>query len=202
MILSRIEMNRSYPAIRKALADRQQLHRLVMGLFDASRQEAQVLFRCREQGMSISLYIYSSVNVDKSRLLPGMKLTGNRDLSAWLDGLSLGLVLGFDLLTFPFKKEPVEGKNSRRRVLRSYEERYEWMERKAEQNGFRIISLQEIPGSQVSAVHNEGEGGALYFNCYEYQGVLEITDEAAFRKSVEQGIGPEKAYGLGMLLLK
>lgn len=33
-------------------------------------------------------------------------------------------------------------------------------------------------------------------------GVLRVTDAEAFRRGYENGIGPEKAYGLGMLMLR
>ena len=34
-----------------------------------------------------------------------------------------------------------------------------------------------------------------------YTGLLQIVDAEAFRKTLCQGIGPGKAYGLGMLVL-
>ena len=35
-----------------------------------------------------------------------------------------------------------------------------------------------------------------------FSGVLEITDAERFRDGYLRGVGPEKAYGLGMLMLR
>jgi CRISPR system Cascade subunit CasE len=202
MYLSRIELALSDPGVRAALADGQKLHRLVTGLFDAPRQDVDLLFRLRTQGGAVTLYLYSAVPPVPERLLPCMRLTGSRDLSDWLERMETGMTLGFDLITMPFKKVPdTEGKNSRRRVLRTEEKRIAWLTRKAEQNGFEILSAREQIGEKLRAVHAPDQGGKLYLDTYQYSGMLCITDADAFQNAVRRGIGPGKAYGLGMLLL-
>ena len=203
MILSKIEISLSEPAIRAALRDAQRMHRLVSGLFQTPREDAQLLYRVRTQGAKVSLYLYADRPVDRSRLLPGMLLAGERDLTDWLDSMGADQVWGFELLTMPFKKTPEgDGKNSRRRVLRTREERLAWLARKAEQNGFSLLEAQEYPGEKLCASHPAEKGGRLFLDSYRYSGVLRITDPALFRNAVKNGIGPGKAYGLGMLLLR
>ena len=202
MVLSRIELTLSDPGVRAALADAQKLHRLVTGLFGTARQDVDLLYRLRTQGTVVTLYLYSSVPPAPERLLPCMRLTGSRDLADWLEQMQIGMTLGFDLLTMPFKKAPdADGKNSRRRVLRTEEERMAWLARKAEQNGFELLSVREQIGEKLRAVHAPDQGGRLYLDTYQYSGTLCITDADAFRNAVQRGIGPGKAYGLGMLLL-
>ncbi len=203
MYLSRVDMSLSAPAVRAALRDAQRMHRLAAGFFGVSREEAQLLYRCRVQGLAVSLYLYSAVPVDPARVPPGMTLGGERELSDWLAEMGDGQLLQYDLLTMPFKKTPDgKGGNSRRRVLRTREERLRWLERTAERNGFRILRAEEAQDEKKRASHGKERGGNLYLDAYRYTGVLEITDEAAFRAAVRAGIGPGKAYGLGMLLLK
>lgn len=202
MYLSRIELSLSDPGVRAALADAQKLHRLVSGVFDAARQDAELLYRQRTQGAVVSLYLYSAVPPKPERLGPSMRLTGCRELSGWLERLETGTTMSFDLLTMPFRKVPdASGGNSRRRVLRTGEKRAAWLARKAGQNGFALLSVEEQPGPKLRAAHAAERGGDLWLDAFRYSGVLQITDADAFRTAVRRGVGPGKAYGLGMLLL-
>ena len=203
MYLSKIEMSLSDPSVRAALRDAQRMHRLAAGLYQLPRREAELVYRVRAQGHKVALYLYAGQAVRRDRLLPGMVLVGERELSDWLASMREGQRWGFDLLTMPFKKEPdPAGGNSRRRVLRTQDERLAWLARKGEQNGFALVQAQESVGEKSSAVHTEEKGGRLYLDCYRYSGTLLILDAERFRQAVQNGIGPGKAYGLGMLLLK
>ena len=103
----------------------------------------------------------------------------------------------------PFKKSAAApGENNRRRVLRRREDRLAWLARKAEQNGFELIEVEEARGEKLSAAHAEDRGGRLYLDLYRYSGFLRIRDLSKFRSALRSGIGPGKAYGLGMLLLR
>lgn len=202
MYLSKIELALSNPGMRAALRDSQKMHQLVTGLFSTARKDAQILYRSRIRGTVVELYLYSAISVDPQRILPGMRLAGQRDVTDWLTAMEEGSVFGFQLLTAPFKKVAEEGKkNSLRRALRRQEERLSWLDRKAGQGGFRILYADESPAEKITAVHSPGAGGRLTLDAYCYTGRLQITDAEAFRRTIREGIGPDKAYGLGMLLL-
>ena len=202
MYLTKIDLELSNRTVCAALGDCQKMHRLLNGLFDSSRQDVQLLYRVRGRGRDCSVYLYSSCPIRLEKLLPFMTLEGQRDLSGWLDTMKPGRRLRFDLLTMPSKKEPQEtGKNSRRRILKTEEERLAWMERKAAQNGFALVQMRELETVGFTGKHSQEQGGRMSWNAYHYTGILEIRDAEAFRKAMEQGIGPEKAYGLGMILL-
>lgn len=184
------------------MGDCQQLHQMIMGLFESDRKSSGVLYRIREDGQARAIYLYSSRPINQDRLLAGMHFSGQRDLTAWLDALRNGQVWRFDLLASPTKKVGQDGsKNSRRRILRTLEERCAWLERKGQQNGFRLLNCQELEGSQLIGRHGQERGGTMYLDQYHYQGALQITDEKQFQRAVQEGIGPGKSYGLGMLLL-
>ena len=203
MYLSKVEMSLSDRGVRAALQDAQKMHRLAAGLYQTAREDAHLLYRTHARGFDIELYLYADRPVDRDRLLPGMRLAGERDVTDWLDSMAIGQTWSFDLLTSPCKKvSDGSGKNSRRRVLRTQEERMSWLLRKAEQNGFVLLDAQENTADRVLAAHPAGKGGGMYLDAYHYSGTLRITDATAFRVAVTHGIGPGKAYGLGMLLLK
>lgn len=202
MVLTKIELPLSNPGVRAALRDSQKMHRLVTGFFGTQRQEGEILFRTRVRGAAVELYLYSAIPVDETRLLPGMSISAQRDVTDWLEGMEKEDVLGFQLETMPFKKVATDGaKNSRRRSLHSAEEREAWLRRKAEQNGFEILFVEESAGDKRSARHPAEAGGNLTMDSWVYTGRLRIADAEAFRRAVQHGIGPGKAYGLGMLLL-
>ena len=203
MYLSKVEMSLSDRSVRAALQDAQRMHQMAAGLYQTAREDAHLLYRTHVRGFDVGLYLYADRPVDRDRLLPGMRLAGERDVTDWLDSMAAGQTWHFDLLTSPCKKvADGSGKNSRRRVLRTHEERLSWLLRKAEQNGFALVDVQENAAERVFAAHPAEKGGGMFLDAYQYSGVLAITDAAAFRAAVSRGIGPGKAYGLGMLLLK
>ena len=202
MYLTKMELSLSAPVVRAALTDAQKMHRLVSGFFQMARKDAEVLYCCRNRERYVDLYMYSAVPIDENRLLPGLRLVGQKDVTVWLESMEQGDALQFRIVTVPFRKVTDLGcKNSRRRALRSQEERLSWLARKAEQGGFRLLSVQETPYENLTARHGSEEGGVLTVDAYCYSGVLQITDAVKFRQTIRSGIGAEKAYGLGMLML-
>ena len=203
MILTRIDLSMGSPAIRRALGDCQQLHRLVTGLFGTDRSGGKLLYRLEDRQGRPSLYLYSAVPLRRDRLIGGMALAGERDVTDWLEHLEQGQLWGFDLLAAPMKKVASEGsRNSRRRVLRTQEERMSWLLRKAEQNGFELVNVRELEQGHLYGSHRDEQGGRMVLDSYHYQGVLRILEPEQFRQAVENGVGSGRAYGLGMLLLK
>ena len=55
MFLSKIEMTLSEPAVRAAMRDAQKMHRLAAGLYRLPRQDAELLYRVRAEGQTVSL---------------------------------------------------------------------------------------------------------------------------------------------------
>ena len=203
MYLTKIELSLFEPGIRAAMRDSQIMHRHIAGLYRTPRSENAVLYRVRALGSVAEVFLYAASPILRESLLPGMTLAGERDLTTWLEQMDAGQLWHFDLMTMPFKKVAgSSGQNSRRRVLRSGEERFAWLTRKAEQNGFEILDVQESASGKINASHAEERGGKLYMDAYRYSGLLRITDGTLFRDAVQGGIGPGKAYGLGMLLLR
>lgn len=160
MYLTKIDLLPRQWSIQRALGDCQQLHQMIMGLFETDRKSAGVLYRVREDSCALAVYLYSNRPVNRERILPGMRFSGERELTPWLDAMGEGQIWNFDLLASPTKKVVRgEGKNSQRRVLRTLEERCAWLERKGDQNGFRLLNCREIEGSQLTGRHTQERGG-------------------------------------------
>lgn len=198
MYLIKVEMDRRDAC--GLLADCQQMHRFVTGFFGTDRQSSQVLYRTNMVRNRLAIYIYAQ---NPAEHIPENCDVQQRDVTSWLDSMAVGKIWNFDLIACPSKKVAAEGqRNSQRRILREPGQRQAWLERKAEQNGFAILDAQEQEQIHVSGRHTANQGGTMYHDAYHYQGVLQITDAEAFRKALQQGIGPGKAYGFGMMMVK
>ena len=197
MILSKISLDLRSPSVRQALRNCQDMHRNVQSWFGQSRAEAGVLYRVYTDRRGVCLYMLSAQKPDLSNA-KGAALLGNRSMDALESRFELGRLFRFDLLAVPSKKVAGDGKNSRRRSLRTAEEQQLWLENKAEQNGFSLRTLQI--GNKVLQ-YGVRSTGKIQFDVVHFQGILQVTEPERFRKCWQTGIGPEKAYGMGMLLL-
>lgn len=203
MYLTRIDLQPQLRSVQRALTDCQQMHRLVSGLFQTARKDANVLYRLRMEAGRTAIYLYSDLPVNRAAMVPGMAFGGERDLSDWLLALENGQVWRFDLMAAPMKKVAAEGrKNSQRRILREPSERLAWLHRKAEQYGFVILGAEEKESVHLMGAHPAEQGGRMYWDGYRYDGILQIHRQELFRQAVAQGIGAGKAYGMGMMLLR
>ncbi len=198
MYLIKVELDRR--EARGLLADCQQMHRFITGFFGTDRQSGQILYRTNLIQNKLCIYLYAQSPAEH---IPDNCQVQQRDITAWLDSMEEGHLWSFDLIAAPTKKVVCDGKkNSQRRILRQPQERREWLERKAQQNGFAIIQVQEQEQIHVSGRHKTDKGGMMYHDGYHYQGILQITDADAFCHALQNGIGSGKSYGFGMMMVK
>lgn len=77
----------------------------------------------------------------------------------------------------------------------------EWIGRKAEQGGFRIVEDWPLEIGPSVKNHFRKEEHAACHGGVEFRGVLEITNRVQFQTTYCTGIGSAKAFGFGLLLL-
>lgn len=90
MYLTKIDLIPQQRGIRQALGDCQQLHQMIMGLFESDRKSSGVIYRVREDRYALAIYLYSNRPANRERLLPGMHFSGERDLTPWLNACRRG----------------------------------------------------------------------------------------------------------------
>ena len=200
MYLSRIDLRVTSPAVRQTLRDCQDMHRTLMKAFDCTREEAGMLYRVVRTDAAIYLYVQSMACPQWDRIeKSGYQCTKMRDISGLLEKLQQNTVLRFSLLACPSKKVKGDSKNSRRVLLRGTDERLDWLKREGEKHGFVLLEAHEAAKEQkLSGTKSSGE---FYLSGVPFEGVLQITDAAAFQNAFRQGIGPEKSYGFGMMMI-
>lgn len=202
MYLSKIKLDLRSVSVQQALRDCGDMHRNIQKLFMSSRSDASVLYRVCHNNTGCYVYMMSEQEPisSKETTKNGMQIMQSRDVSALEDIFEPGKKLCFNILTMPYKKvSDGIGKNSRRKFLQLPEERLNWLNRKAEQNGFEILNAEEQKSDTLVCCKKDA---MIYIPSVMYDGVLRIIDKEKFVKAWRNGIGAEKAYGLGMMLLR
>lgn len=221
MYLSRLLLDSRSRAVRRDLADCQELHRTIMSAFPPTptpdenpRSRFGVLHRLEVDRRlnRLILYVQSLEQPDWSGLPSGYLLGGPavKQVEKVYRSLKTGEVLAFRLRANPTRK--VDKKNQKdgprwhgKRVeLRREEEQIAWLRRKGEQGGFALsgVRVQSQVKEHGRRHDGSGAGSPLTLTGVVFEGHLRITDaDKFFHDSLAQGIGPGKAYGLGLLSL-
>lgn len=212
MYLSRLILN---PASRNAQRDMNQayqLHRTISHAFphDPPFSDERVLFRLeyhRKERMWWTLV--------QSRHAPDWKFLelnewGNYllrpvDIKIYEPVFAPGTGYRFRLLANPTFKTMNEKTNKKARLnLFDAEDQVDWLQRKLSSAGSEVLDLCLVPQGMRRShkmdeirqqVHKQTHLAILF------EGVLRVTEPDALRAAVENGIGPAKGYGFGLLSL-
>lgn len=228
LYLSRLYLNHRSRAVIKDVADPRMLHRTISGCFPAIEGQADrpqhlretprntfnILHRLERRRDGFVLYVQSTVRPDWSRLTPGYSNSIEiKSIDGLYSNIGIGTRLVFRLAANPTKRAPKDDRGDprfkderRRRIdIRDETNRIEWLARKGEQCGFKLCSVSTkaavaaVNASPMPALKFDHDAGRVTLAHATFDGVLEVTDAKAFRRSVERGIGTGKAYGFGLL---
>ena len=167
-----------------------QMHRSIQDLFNTGREANHILYtRHYESPAKAFVYIYSDVEPIKEN---------DHFEQIYSNKMNLNFQDGQEC-TFYFACSPVKKNNGKKYELYKDEDRFKWLYRNAKNNGFRIIESEIKKESRL----NVKKDGQKEFSVQEvvFTGILQITNVELFQKALKNGIGPEKAYGLGMLMV-
>jgi len=221
LYLSRLLLNPRSKAVQRDLADPQELHRTIMSAFPPSdnpgegpRERFGILHRLdldRRQARLL-LYVQSQVKPDWSALPPDYLLPladqdnpATKSVAEVYQTLRAGMVLSFRLKANPSRKiDTKTGPDGRRRhgrrvELVKEEDQVQWLKRKGEQSGFKLLDVRT--GGLAKERSRSRRGPTPTLAGLLFEGRLQITDPELFRQALSRGIGPGKAYGLGLLSL-
>jgi len=207
MYLTRFLLDPRDRLVRKVISNRYELHRALLSAFqDLPREEIGLLYRLERSSQdelrSLVLLAQTQVNPHWSGLFPARLPT----LSVEVKTFQLEPVAG-ELFYFRLEGNPTirrnQGEYSGKRVeLRSLEEQSQWMERKAVQHGFHLLSLESTDlGKVISTKLEETKKQTITHQSVLYQGRLEVTDPDSFLAAVRGGVGGAKGFGFGLLSL-
>ncbi len=224
MFLMRAFLNPDSTAVRADLTNPERLHKTVMRAFadlegPLARQENAILHRLdHDQGGRLVLLVQSALRPDLSRWPTGYvadvradidfafshpENPAVRDVSKERAGINAGRRFLFRLKANTTKrlsaKSPgvIAGQVGKRVPVRGDDARRQWLSRHAAVSGFDLdlgsVRITELPAAGGSGGKRVTVAGAVF------DGVLVVSDQEKFRLALQQGIGPAKAYGFGLL---
>lgn len=231
MYLSRLVLNPRSRDVRNDMSDCRGLHRTILSAFPqankdqvGARAEFGVLYRADADPRSgrITLLVQSQAEPDWSRLNAKDYLLDDfgeldnpavKRIDEKYDALGEGLRLRFRLRANPTKRLPLlienrAGKERGKRVeIFGEEEQLDWLRRKGEQHGFRLLAARVNPNVLNARANPEGKvigwrdrsEPPMKFGSVLFEGELEITHAEDFKVALMNGIGSGKAYGFGLL---
>jgi CRISPR system Cascade subunit CasE len=229
MNLSRLILNPRSRVVRRDLADCHEMHRTLLSAFPeevgdprvGARAEFALLYRLELERAAggIRVLVQSRVPPDWTQLPKGYLLDTGLDsenpacksVEAHYAWMTTGQRFVFRLRANPTRKVETKSsadgtrRNGRRVDLRNDAAREAWLGRKAAAGGFRILSVQidpRVPNIRdivEAPITGRRQGRLLTFGSVLFDGVLQVSDAAAFQQTLAQGIGPGKAYGFGLL---
>jgi CRISPR system Cascade subunit CasE len=113
----------------------------------------------------------------------------------------------FSLLANPTRKVRVEDeackrkKNGRRLPITKRDDLIAWLGRKGASGGFDPGNPEQLRTTPKPREYFNKPGAQGVHYAVEFQGVLTVTDAAAFRATFAAGIGTAKAFGFGLLAI-
>jgi CRISPR system Cascade subunit CasE len=215
MYLSRLLLNSRSRQVQREVVDPYQRHRTIMAAFPEDLPESErILHRLETDSdcYAIMLLVQSLSRPDwgwledKDYLQPSGPFMGDPNPAVKRFDLTLraGQVLRFRLRANPTVKKKRPGKPHGNRVPLVREERQrEWLARKGDQHGFRVLDvLIHSKGDRQGWVLRNGKGRhRLTLHVVQFDGLLKVRDPAKVELAVQEGIGPAKAFGCGLLSL-
>jgi CRISPR system Cascade subunit CasE len=213
MYLSRLTLNPRNRRAQRELAEPYQMHRTLMRSFpdDMDRENDRVLFRVETNPRTgvPTVLLQSTLeprwgwltNDGARDYLLQPPETKTFDLQ-----LASGQVLAFRLRANPTVKRRREKDDGSLRAVRDplygEEEQIKWLERKAEQGGFRLLSVRSQNAPDVRGwAHHDDARHKLKLFAVRFDGLLQVTDPGRLRETVQRGVGSGKGLGFGLLSL-
>lgn len=208
MYLSRLTLNPRSRRVQNEVANPYEMHRSIMRAFaeDLDAHTERVLFRLESERPSgaLVLLVQSLTLPDWSWLAEprarGYLLTID-EANPWVKRFDPRLAPG-QVLAFRLRANPTVKRKGKRLALYRWEDQLQWLTRKAERGGFRLLSARS--GKQTvlgGRVRPNGEAHKLRLLSVQFDGVLQVTDPDSLYQSLRQGVGSSKGFGFGLLSL-
>lgn len=121
-----------------------------------------------------------------------------KNYDSFLASLQNGMRLRFKLVTTPSYKAPKSdphGNGGKILSRRSISGQEAWLDKRAHQTGVTWLQ-RDVTGEQQVVLHRDR---FVKMSQVTYEGILQIDDVEALRKVMINGVGRERAFGMGLL---
>jgi CRISPR system Cascade subunit CasE len=222
MHLTRLTLNPRNAQARKEIAYPYELHRTLCkafpGIVFEPNQPSGILFRLddfsHENRVTVLVQSQTAPEwgflADKKDghgqpyLLPAELIPGGKPNPACTEFSLAGKLIPGQTWAFRLRANPTkrlgksagEAKQGKRVGIREEEKQIEWLQRKAEAGGFRILQVHTSKDSRL-----KDEQHQLDLFAVQFDGLLQVTDPALLQQAIVNGIGSAKGFGFGLLSL-
>lgn len=125
---------------------------------------------------------------------PGTAMS--KDYEPFLNRLAENQVLRFRLTANPAFRGGKSSKHPGKIIpYFAVDKQLGWLENKAENGGFKLLNA-DVVGHDRPSLRKQSR---VSLNRTVYEGVLQITDLSKFRNVLTEGLGREKAFGMGLM---
>ncbi|MCZ7543318.1 MAG: type I-E CRISPR-associated protein Cas6/Cse3/CasE [Anaerolineae bacterium] len=106
------------------------------------------------------------------------------------------------VLQFRLQANPTVKRQGRRYGLYREEEQADWLRRKGERGGFRVVEMRITGQGMVEDdLTRDGAKHAVQLLSVQFDGLLQVSDATRLLDSIRQGVGSGKGLGFGLLSL-
>lgn len=203
MYLSRLVLDPRHPHARRDLASPYEMHRTLSRAFAMGANSVPVRFLWRlernaDGGPATVVLVQSAERASWDALAPlqgyAAQVLGNKQVD--LDALiRLGRPYRFRLLA-----NPTVTRERKRYGLTCEQDQLSWLARQGVRNGF-IVRACVRTASERLKIRQGRMGNKIVLDTALFEGVMEAQSVDLLRKSLLNGLGHGKAFGLGMLSL-
>lgn len=202
MYLSRIKLNPDLRDTMKALTRPSMLHGGIESAFPGERERR--LWRLDALGGQPYILLLSTEKPDLEAFSEQFGFPGEyetKSYEALLKGITAGSRWRFRLTANPTVSKAKPGERGKVVAHISQQYQNEWLIAKAEVNGFSVSGDDFlITGTRWHRFYKGAQKAKpVCLLAVTYEGTLEVTDPDVFRNALCNGIGREKAYGMGLL---
>ena len=163
------------------------MHKDVQALFRSERAADKVLYKAMDDGI-----IIQSTNPPQSDASTKLKIADQANID-------YSVVQKHDVYAFSMRVYPAMKHQNQRFRITDEQEQAKWIQSKSGENGFRILTYSLDPSPKITYRKKNNYCNFVGVDC---NGVLMVEDREKFILAMENGIGQEKAYGFGLLMLK
>lgn len=223
MFISRIPLNAARYDAQQLIGSPYKLHSAVEHSFPPvvarANESGRILWRLdmnAHDSHSVWLYVVSPQQPDFTHIVEqaGWPLYGeweSKEYSILLNKLARGQRWRFRLRANPVRKaakdkglRPHEGITGKIQGHVTVAQQTQWLIDRAEKHGFHV--LESVSGPQIVISQRQKQrfmrkGATVSLSTAVFDGVLEITDVEAFRKTLCFGVGRAKGFGCGLLTI-
>ena len=125
----------------------------------------------------------------------------SQSIAVDLSKYTAGTNLRFRLVANPTKCTSTalgDGKRGKRYAIVGEKAQLEWLNKRAQQNGFEVQMAMVINIAQMHDI-KEKSSSIIQLTRITFEGYLVVKDPELFGKALKKGIGRGKAFGCGML---